>query len=163
MRFDDTGDISVGAHGLTENLDLDGSVETSGERTGERADGFDRATTTADHLGNIGLGDTDLDRRGSILIDNLETHGIRIIDDLNDEILDEIGDAIREHFLALELGRVNLGQGRYSSVDSSASASAAALAAAASLASCFLDFLTVVSTFSPSPAAFTSAATASVS
>lgn len=79
---------------LAQNLYLDSSVEASGQRTGERANGLDGTATTADDLSDVILGDRNLNRRGVVTIDDLEAHGIRVVDDLNNEIFDEIGDAI---------------------------------------------------------------------
>ena len=50
--------------------------------------------TTADDLSDVILGDRNLNRRGVVTIDDLKAHGIRVVDDLNNEIFDEIGDAI---------------------------------------------------------------------
>jgi hypothetical protein len=74
---------------LAQNLYLDSSVEASGQCTGERANGLDGTATTADDLSDVILGDRNLNRRGV-----LKAHGIRVVDDLNNEIFDEIGDAI---------------------------------------------------------------------
>ena len=124
---------------------------------------------TANYLGNVVIGNGDLNSRGLFPIDNLEADGICIINDADNEKLNKIGDAIgdklqiicRLRLLVIDCVEL-LGQ-RYSSVASASAASAAALAASASLASCFLDFLGASSTLAPSSAAFTRAATASVS
>ena len=79
---------------LAQNLYLDSGVEASGQSTGERADGLDGTATTADDLSDVILGNRNLNGRGVVAIDDLEAHGIRIVDDLNNEIFDEIGDAI---------------------------------------------------------------------
>ena len=50
--------------------------------------------TTADDLSDVILGNRNLNRRGVVTIDDLKAHGIRVVDDLNNEIFDEIGDAI---------------------------------------------------------------------
>ena len=50
--------------------------------------------TTSDDLSDVIFGDRNLNRRGVVTIDDLEAHGIRVVDDLNNEIFDEIGDAI---------------------------------------------------------------------
>ncbi len=79
---------------LAQNLYLDCSVEASGQCTGERANGLDGTATTADDLSDVILGNRNLNRGGIVTIDDLEAHGIRVVDDLNNEIFDEIGDAI---------------------------------------------------------------------
>jgi len=79
---------------LAQNLYLDSGVEASGQCTGERADGLDGTATTADDLSDVILGNRNLNRRSVVAIDDLEAHGIRVVDDLNNEIFDEIGDAI---------------------------------------------------------------------
>ena len=75
---------------LAQNLYLDSSVEASGQCTGERANGLDGTATTADDLSDVILGDRNLNRRGVVTIDDLKAHGIRVVDDLNNEIFDEI-------------------------------------------------------------------------
>lgn len=79
---------------LAQNLYLDSGVEASGQCTGERANGLDGTATTADDLSDVILGNRNLNRGGFVTIDNLKAHGIRVVDDLNNEIFDEIGDAI---------------------------------------------------------------------
>lgn len=79
---------------LAQNLYLDSSVEASGQCTGERANGLDGTATTADDLSDIILSNRNHNRGGVVTIDDLKAHGIRVVDDLNNEIFDEIGDAI---------------------------------------------------------------------
>ena len=79
---------------LAQNLYLDSGVEASGQCTGERANGLNGTATTADDLSDVILGNRNLNRGGLVAIDDLEAHGIRVVDDLNNEIFDEIGDAI---------------------------------------------------------------------
>ena len=86
---------------LAHDLDLDGSVESSGEGTRERAYGLDGATVTPNHLGDVALGDGHLNGGGTCTVDDLETHTVSIIDDVDDQILDQIGDAIGDELLAL--------------------------------------------------------------
>ena len=54
----------------------------------------DRIADLVEYLVVQILGDRNLNRRGVITIDDLKAHGIRVVDDLNNEIFDEIGDAI---------------------------------------------------------------------
>ncbi len=79
---------------LAQNLYLDSGVEASGQCTGKRANGLNGTATTADNLGDVILGNRNLNRGGVVTIDDLKAHGIRVVDDLNNEIFDEIGDAI---------------------------------------------------------------------
>lgn len=126
------------------------------------------------NLGHVALGDGDLDGRRVGTVDHLERNAVGIVDDAADEILNEIGDTVGDELLRLGGvdGLINEGSKSSSSdtfYSSEASAAAAAsssalrAASSASLASCFLDFLGAAAVFSPSLAAFTRAATASVS
>lgn len=61
---------------------------------GRACEWLDGTATTADDLSDVILGDRNLNCRGVVTIDDLKAHGIRVVDDLNNEIFDEIGDAI---------------------------------------------------------------------
>lgn len=54
---------------LAQNLYLDSGVEASGQCTGKRANGLDGTATTADDLGDVILGNRNLNRGGVVTID----------------------------------------------------------------------------------------------